>query len=256
LDLDNSKRTVFISWSKKRSKHVASALRSWLPNVIQMLDPWMSEHDLDVGSRWNNELARHLESADVAVICVTPENQVEPWLQFESGALGKKLDKSLVCPYLVGFDLPDLRFPLAMFQSVVANKGGTRRLLGTINKTLGINALGSEQLDDTFELWWPKLEEKLLGAPVPDDVPEPKSEKEMLRELVGLVRYLVADRSPEDRVAESVAMMKGLFQSFQTLGAPPLPAQFEDALRAAMAEALKPGAERSRDLLSRSLQRD
>ena len=220
-----------------------------------MLDPWMSEHDLDVGSRWNNELARHLESADVAVICVTPENQIEPWLQFESGALGKKLDKSLVCPYLVGFDLPDLRFPLAMFHSVVANKGGTRHLLGTINKTLGTNALRSEQLDDTFELWWPKLEEKLSGALIPDDVPEPKSEKEILRELVGLVRYLVADRSPEDRVAESVAMMKGLFQSLQILGAPPLPAQFEEALRAAMAEALKPGAERSRDLLSRSLQR-
>jgi len=221
-----------------------------------MLDPWMSEHDLDVGSRWNSELARHLESADVAIICVTPENQVEPWLQFESGALGKKLDRSLVCPYLVGLDPPDLQFPLAMFQSAVANKRDTRRLLGTINKTLGTNALGNEQLDATFELWWHQLEEKLSAAPTPDDVPAPKSDKEMLRELVGLVRYLVADRSPDDRVAEAIAMLKGLFQSLQILGAAPLPPQFEDALRASMPEALKPGAEKSKDLLSRSLRND
>jgi len=37
---------VFISWSGPRSKHVASALRDLLPEILQDLDAWMSEHDM------------------------------------------------------------------------------------------------------------------------------------------------------------------------------------------------------------------
>ncbi len=158
------------------------------------------------------------------------------------------MDKSLVCPYLVGLDHAELRFPLAMFQAALANKSETNRLVHTINKSLVGNALPQEQLNETFELWWPKLEEKLSMAPIPSELPEPQSEKEMLHELVTLIRYQVLERRPEDRISEFIALVKGLFQGLQGFGAPPLPPQLEDALRTSMVAAMKPGSELIEDL--------
>ncbi len=206
----------------------------------------MSERDLDAGSRWATEVARQLERADFGIVCVTPENQAAPWLQFEAGALGKALEPSRVCPYLFGLEPAELEFPLGMFQAAVADKGGTKHLVTTINRGLGSDALEQRQLDDTFELWWPTLADKLSEAPTVDDVPQPKSEKQMLRELVSLVRYLVADRNPEDRATEMLGVFKGLFQG---LGVPALPPTFEEAFRTAILEAIKPSAERTRSAL-------
>ena len=41
---------VFISWSGERSKRVALTLHTWLPDVIQAIEPWMSRRDLGAGT--------------------------------------------------------------------------------------------------------------------------------------------------------------------------------------------------------------
>jgi hypothetical protein len=93
---------VFISWSGDRSKHVALALRDWLPMVLQAAKAFMSATDIVKGSRGLVELAGTLEVVKVGIICLTPENLSAPWLLFESGALSKTLDKgTLVCTYLL-----------------------------------------------------------------------------------------------------------------------------------------------------------
>ena len=117
---------VFISWSGERSKDLAHALRRWLKYVVQAAEPWMSEEDIGVGHRWNNEVSSQLETTDFGVLCVTPENADSTWLHFEAGALAKSLKSSRVVPVLLGMSKTDLRLPLSQFQSCEANRNGTR----------------------------------------------------------------------------------------------------------------------------------
>src|ERR1700674_605097 len=93
---------VFISWSGNRSKHVAVALRDWLPVVIQAAKPFMSSGDIDRGSRWLGELTTVLEVTKVGIVCLTPENLNSAWLLFEAGALSKTTDRGTrTCTYLL-----------------------------------------------------------------------------------------------------------------------------------------------------------
>lgn len=132
---------VFISWSGERSKAVAEALHDWLPNVIQTVRPWVSLADIEKGTRWSTDIAAQLEECRIGLICLTPENLSAPWLLFEAGALSKTLEKTFVCPYLVNLQPADVRGPLSQFQMTTAEKEETRKLLHTINKALGEQAL-------------------------------------------------------------------------------------------------------------------
>lgn len=91
---------VFISFSGDRSKAVAKALHEWIPYVINDVQPWMSEVDIDKGTRWSMDVANQLKEAKMGIICLTPENLDAPWLHFEAGALSKTVEKTYVCPYL------------------------------------------------------------------------------------------------------------------------------------------------------------
>ena len=105
---------VFLSWSGPRSKEIAEALKVWIPRVIQATKPWMSEkNNIAAGTRWSNEIAGKLQSTHVGIICVTPENQHNPWLMFEAGALSKIVSEAYVCPYLFGLPISQLSGPIS-----------------------------------------------------------------------------------------------------------------------------------------------
>jgi hypothetical protein len=94
---------VFISWSGHRSEWVAKAMRNWLPLVLQSAKPWMSEADIDKGSRGLVEVSSKLVGMKVGIVCLTPENLNEPWILYEAGALSKAIDdKTRLCTYLLG----------------------------------------------------------------------------------------------------------------------------------------------------------
>ena len=137
---------VFSCWSGRRSKVVAEALRQWLPNVIQAVEPFMSEY-IAKGSPWPDDLDAHLRATDVGVICLTKENLREPWIQFEAGALYMKLNQERVCPYLLDIPPSEIPWPLARFQATTAEKGDTRKLLDTVNRALGEGALNPDRLN-------------------------------------------------------------------------------------------------------------
>jgi hypothetical protein len=196
---------VFLSWSGARSKALAHALREWLPTVIQAVEPWMSESDIDRGARWSSEIATQLEEAQVGIICITPENVPSPSLHFEAGAISKALDKSLVCTYLLDLEPTDLRWPLATFQATRANKEDTKQLLMTINKALGEQALPSERLDKSFERWWPELAVQIEKAPSSDTTAKSsRPDRELLEEILELLR----NRRMDEEERQSITALR------------------------------------------------
>src|SRR5262244_297309 len=126
--------------------------------------------------------------------CVTSDNLTSPWVLFETGALSKTLDRTFVCPYLLGPWPADLEGPLAQFQATRANKEDTRRLVASINSALSDGlGLTETKLQEAFELWWPKLESVLNEIdPFEDPPPKRRSPDSILEELVELVRGLDA----------------------------------------------------------------
>lgn len=187
---------VFISWSKEPSRTVAAALRDWLPDVIQSLEPWMSSSDIGAGARWSPKIAAALASTKIGILCVTQENQREPWLLFEAGALAKTVDDTFVCPYLIQMRDADLaQGPLTQFQAKLADRDGTLELLATINAALGTDALSTERLQRSFDRSWPGLEGKLKALPTSaPGVRRPDGE--ILTDILDTVRSLARRMSP------------------------------------------------------------
>lgn len=191
---------VFLSWSGPKSKAVAEILRDWLPNVIQALEPWMSSEDIDKGAAWDAEIARSLADSKAGVVCVTPENQNAPWLNFEAGALSHVVSKTMVCTYLVGIRAVEVTGPLSRFQATEADEEHTRKLIGTLNKALGELALTESKLNSSFCVWWPSLEKKLKDVPLTwFSEGAARSTNDLLEEILLLTRNLAKQSESTQR---------------------------------------------------------
>lgn len=189
---------IFISWSGERSRFVAEALRDWIPYVIQSAKPWISTKDIFAGEDWDKEINEKLGELNFGIICLTPDNLQAPWINFEAGALSCKIkDKTLVCPYLIDLEPKDVAPPLSRFQLVKANREGTLKVVESINGAVKENPLDKHFLDETFNIWWPKLEERLSSLPFIDNEHTPKSERnetEILIEVLEIVRNFATQR--------------------------------------------------------------
>lgn len=196
---------LFISWSGSMSQAVAAALRDWLPSVIQAVKPWLSSADLEKGVRWSTVLSEKLERTDVGIICLTPDSLGAPWMLFEAGALSKSVQNARVFPYLVGIESRNVKGPLTQFQLTRADKDDTAKLLSSINGVLGDSALSEKQLEKSFEVWWPVLEEQLrdiLKAGGEQAAPPKRSQEEILEEILSIVRGLAREQEEQQREAE------------------------------------------------------
>ena len=182
---------VFISWSGERSKEVARALRSWIPGVLQSVEPWMSEKDIGAGSLWLNEIMTELEDTGFCIVCITPENQKAPWLHFEAGAIAKHITISRVCPYLFSLDRSQFKDnPLTNFQYKRADEKGTKEIIESINREME-KPISLDLLNKNFSLWWPQLDRSLSDIPGLDIEPESKrSSESILEEVLELTRQM------------------------------------------------------------------
>ena len=178
---------IFLSWSGETSRQLAAALKTWLPDVVNALRPWVSSEDIAVGSRWYEYLAAQLENTQVGILCITPDNARAPWMLFEAGALSKSVDSSLVCLYLHGLSFAQLTGPLTEYQATTATEAGTLKLLRSLNDTLGEDRLPDAQLERVFERSWPDLARAIGTIKTdPKDTRIARSDHDMLEELLEL----------------------------------------------------------------------
>jgi|SRR5690554_5777023 len=185
---------IFISWSGDKSKMIAEYLKKWIEQIIQSAEPWISV-DIDKGKKWNQEISQNLEESKVGILCVTRDNINAPWILFEAGAISKSAD-SYVCTFLIDLSPTDLTGPLSIFQATRFNKEDVYKLLITINQIIqkqNGKSLSSENLKSLFDVFYPKLEEKInsiskTGAKENEKVI--RTDRELLEESVQILRTL------------------------------------------------------------------
>jgi hypothetical protein len=181
---------VFFSWSGEASRLAATALASCVSDVIQAVEPWLSEA-IAKGAQWRDQLNTGLEKSRIGVCCLTRENLKAEWILFEAGAISKTKDAHL-CTFLLDVKPTDVAGPLAAFQHTVPEKDDVKKLLQLINTTVlraGEKGLTDAQLDKYFDRSWPDLEAELANArnvaPMTKVEREPR---ELLEEILEHVR--------------------------------------------------------------------
>jgi hypothetical protein len=196
------KTFMFISWSGDRSKAVAGTLKDLVPDALQDVTPWMSDHDIDAGERWGPALDAELERSNFGILCLTSDNLDSPWLLFEAGSLAKSVRQARVVPYVLGLAASDISGPLTQFQIVVANEEGTFKLLESINRCKE-TPIADERLKRIFARWWPDFAARLDR--IPDHVErerDPRGDRSILVEVLERVRSL--ERKPGKFVSEQL----------------------------------------------------
>lgn len=181
-----------------------------LPEAIQDLETWMSEHDIAAGARWGHELTSQLADNRIGIICLTPENLVAPWLLFEAGALAKSITESRVVPYRLMLSAADVPFPLAQFQGVDADESGTLKLLASLN-LVREHPMPDDRLERVFSRWWPDLANRLAAIPAPANLPQkPRADRALLEEILQLVRRQQSPLPAEAVLGEVLQIVRGL----------------------------------------------
>ena len=190
------KMKIFISWSGPRSAAVAEVFKEYLPMINNAFDPWLSSEDIPKGSRSTGEIADALANARAGIICLTPNNLTAPWILFEGGGIAKTVtEKPLACTLLIGLEPSEVSKPLGDFQHTRLMEKELLQLVRTLNKALGNSALPEPQVEKTFDVFWPKLKEKLDLNKLPPDGPTDK-----------------AKRTPEDLLAEILDTLRSTSQ--------------------------------------------
>ncbi|WP_258805099.1 toll/interleukin-1 receptor domain-containing protein [Pseudarthrobacter sp. NS4] len=213
---------VFLSWSgvDTKSHAVARALDEWLPTVLNAVDPWISSRGLMAGLQWNQQLDRELDNTNFGIIVVTPWNQHSQWLNFEAGALSKRVGglESRVAPLLVDFpNVAKLTGPLSSYQVVLPTKDGINQLVLSINQALGEESRKFDALERAFDVCWPalesmlkKIDEDLPSEADPAAAPTPRpaaaDETDMFSEILNAIRGLArSDARLRNEIHKSTA---------------------------------------------------
>lgn len=186
---------VFVSWSGELSKKIAEELKKWIPCIIQSVDIFYSPEDIEKGERWNQKVLSELEDTNYGIVCLTKENCGAPWVNFEAGALAKKINEARVSTLLIDLQPSEISGPLATFQATsIINKDDFIKLVKSINR-VSEHPIEDARLENSFNAMWDTVNKSIQGVLSKNISGESKKDKtlknqepQVLEELVQLVR--------------------------------------------------------------------
>jgi len=182
---------VFISWSGDTSHALALALRDWLPETLQSVEPWVSSEDIAKGAFWNPELVEALQQATFGLCCLTPDNVGSPWMAFEAGAMIQHQKKARVSPVLLGLKTTDAIGLYGSLQHTQLTLGDVTKLLQSINKAAE-NPIPDARVAGAAKRLWPELKkaaDEILSKVKPADTAKAKrGTPEILEEVLEQLR--------------------------------------------------------------------
>jgi diguanylate cyclase (GGDEF)-like protein len=182
---------LFVSWSGDESRSVAEALSTFIEHVVVGVNTFVSTQDVGLGEAWDTRINEELATNNHGILCLTRDNQQAPWINYEAGALSKILGVARVTPYTIRFPPGEIvPGPLSRFQGVRNDKPGTRRLIEMLNSSLDIRK-SEPFISEAFEVWWPRLEEKMASSQSSDTANRRPDPNEVLLEIRGNTRQLL-----------------------------------------------------------------
>jgi hypothetical protein len=123
------------------------------------VDIFMSEHDIDSGTRWADALAQEVKQSAFTIVCLTPENLQSAWLLYEAGALTSQ-DKQRLCTLLLGgLQERDVPSPLTLYQNQTFSEVNFQKLMWDILKTVE-NPPTAKEFTENFSRLWPEIWER------------------------------------------------------------------------------------------------
>ena len=184
---------IFVSWSGALSKKVAQELKKWLPCIIQSVDVFYSPEDIEKGENWDSKISSELSQCNYGIVCLTSENTMAPWINFEAGAIAKTLE-SRVSALMVDIKTSEIQGPLKRYQATKLEKEDMWQLISDINRATD-SPLEPVVLEATFNAIWDTMYSE-IGKVISDYKPigEPKDDNEKMEngeaieEILQLVR--------------------------------------------------------------------
>lgn len=165
---------IFVSWSGKLSCEIAELLKKWIPCVLQSVEVFFSNIDIEKGDNWDKIISTELSECKYGIICLTKDNISAPWVNFEAGAIAKSLD-SRVSALMVNVKPSDIKGPISRYQATKFEKDDFFQLISSINKVLE-NPLDNLVLQNTFNAMWALIENE--ASPIIEKYSKPmKSRK-------------------------------------------------------------------------------
>ena len=178
---------VFISWSGSPSKEVAELLSENLPSIINVVEPFMSQRDIESGEQWSRRISAELDETSFGIFCLTRDNINAPWLHFEAGAVSKLGGR--VAGLLIGDLSPtDINNPLTQFQHRYFNERDFEKLILDINQ---ITQFKDEVIRKSLRAQWQELErqyQNILKTKYTVPVAKHRSTDDLIEEVLLRVR--------------------------------------------------------------------
>jgi hypothetical protein len=143
----------------------------------------LSSHDIDDGQIWASELSRQLQTCDAGILCLTQDNSLRPWINFEAGALWHRFERALVCPLLIDVAAEVLPGSLRQFQSADISQNGCLFLLRSLNRRMQ-SPVGERELEASLQSHWLEINEVFKKALRLDREKEEEREPRRLLEQI------------------------------------------------------------------------